>query len=490
MISLASLALASALAAPPERPHLTPWVVVRPEATAPPAAGPAPGSLSANAPGLLVEVRAAEVGRTATPEGVRRLFAEARAAGRRAGLLVELPEVKVPENAREAEAVTADSLVPGLGALLASARDADLFVLSLPDLSGEVRSRRWLLMKAAAIARSVGPTARIAVLFHQPAGGGLFPPGAQEILSEEAAAFVDLLGLDLDDASTTPEAVRQAADGLSFARPLLVTAPQLADAGALVDLAARFSTVDAPVVAGKRPTKPVLLSVILMPEARRSGGDRGQARGETAGDGEADDAVESEREVGSGVRAGGGDAGVPTLVLEEADRCGRGARVRAGAHRSRGEAARGGVLRADFRGRATATHPCDADWPAAPAAPVGPSRVLTLPPSVRVSLATGATDMRRSVDGLRALVLRHGLGDPYSGHLFVFRNRRGDRLKILVWDRSGFWVLYKRLEKGTFAWPETSEAGAMTIQAGDLALLLCGIDPARTKKRTWYERAA
>lgn len=49
---------------------------------------------------------------------------------------------------------------------------------------------------------------------------------------------------------------------------------------------------------------------------------------------------------------------------------------------------------------------------------------------------------------------------------------------------------YKRLEKGTFAWPETSEAGAMTIQAGDLSLLLSGIDPARTKKRTWYERAA
>ncbi len=249
MISLATLALASALAAPPERPHLTPWVVVRPEATPPPAAGPAPASLSANAPGLLVEVRAAEVSVPATPEGVRRLFAEARAAGRRAGLLVELPELKVPENAREAEAVTADSLVPGLGALLASAREADLFVLSLPDLSGDVRSRRWLLMKAAAIARSVGPTARIAVLFHQPAGGGLFPEGAKEILSEEAAAFVDLLGLDLDDASTTPDAVRQAADGLSFARPLLVTAPQLADAGALVDLAARFSTVDSPVVA-------------------------------------------------------------------------------------------------------------------------------------------------------------------------------------------------------------------------------------------------
>lgn len=249
MFSLATLALLAALAAPPERPHLAPWVVVRPGEAAPAAATAPPASPSVNAPGLLVEVRAAEVGSAGTPGFVRLLFGEARAAGRRAGLLVELPEVKVPENAREAEAVTADSLLPGLGALLASARDADLFVLSLPDLSGEVRSRRWLLMKAAAIARSVGPSARIAVLFHQPPGGGLFPPGADELLSEEAEAFVDLLGLDLDDAATTPEAVRQAADGLTFARPLLVTAPRLPDAPALLGLAARFSAFDAPVVA-------------------------------------------------------------------------------------------------------------------------------------------------------------------------------------------------------------------------------------------------
>ena len=276
MISLASLALASALAAPPERPHLTPWVVVRPEAAAPPAAGPAPGSLSANAPGLLVEVRAADVGVPATPEGVRRLFAEARAAGRRTGLLVELPEVKVPESAREAEAVTADSLVPGLGALLGAAQGADLFVLSLPDLSGEVRSRRYLLMKSAAIVRSRSASSRIAVLFHQPPGGGLFPPGARELLSEEAAAFVDLLGLDLDDATTPPAAVRQGADGLSFARPLLVVAPRLADARTLLDLVARFSEVDAPVVAaplGDPAGAPLLdrLGTLLSGDVSRDG---------------------------------------------------------------------------------------------------------------------------------------------------------------------------------------------------------------------------
>ena len=252
MISLASLALLSALAVPPDRPYLAPWVVVRPgEAFPAPAALPLPAAtkLSANAPGFLVEVRAAEVAVPGSTESVRHLFGESRAAGRRTGLLVELPEVKVPENAREAEAVTADSLVPGLGALLGAAQGADLFVLSLPDLSGEIRSRRYLLMKAAAIVRSRSPSSRIAVLFHQPPGGALFPPGARELLSEEAAAFVDLLGLDLDDAATTPESVREAADGLSFARPLVVTAPRLPDASILLDLAARFSAVDAPFVA-------------------------------------------------------------------------------------------------------------------------------------------------------------------------------------------------------------------------------------------------
>ncbi len=163
---------------------------------------------------------------------------------------------------------------------------------------------------------------------------------------------------------------------------------------------------------GKRPVNPVLLVVAEAPEARRSGGDGGQARDEAAGDGETDDAVENEREVGGGVRAGGGNAGVSALVLEEADRRGAGSRVRAGAHRFRGEAAGGCVLRADFRRRATAGDPADTDGPSTAAAPVGPSRVLTLPPSVRVSLATGATDMRRSVDGLRALVCSATIRSP------------------------------------------------------------------------------
>ncbi len=78
--------------------------------------------------------------------------------------------------------------------------------------------------------------------------------------------------------------------------------------------------------------------------------------------------------------------------------------------------------------------------------------MLTLPPSVRIYLARGATDIRKGIDGLCA-VARDIVGeDPFTGHLFAFANRRRDAVKILVWDRSGFWLFYKRLERGTFQW--------------------------------------
>jgi transposase len=117
--------------------------------------------------------------------------------------------------------------------------------------------------------------------------------------------------------------------------------------------------------------------------------------------------------------------------------------------------------------------------------------MLTLPPTVRIYLAAGATDLRRSMDGLAARVREQLLLDPLTGHLFLFRNRRGDRLKILHWDSSGYWVHYKRLEQGTFAWPsDTSETGAVEMHATDLSLLVSGIDLARTRRRRWYERVA
>lgn len=109
--------------------------------------------------------------------------------------------------------------------------------------------------------------------------------------------------------------------------------------------------------------------------------------------------------------------------------------------------------------------------------------------SVAIYLALGVTDLRRSVDGLAGVVRDVLGGDPFSGALFVFCNRRRDRVKILVFESSGFWVLYKRLEKGTFAWPEGAE-NAVTMTSAELTLLLSGIDLRGARRRRWYRRAA
>lgn len=118
--------------------------------------------------------------------------------------------------------------------------------------------------------------------------------------------------------------------------------------------------------------------------------------------------------------------------------------------------------------------------------------MLSLPTSVRVYLARGATDMRKSIDGLSA-VTKEVLGhDPLSGHLFVFCNARRDRIKILYWERSGFWLLHKRLERGTFAWPVPAESDGKQVEltSGDLAALLGGLDLGAAKRRRWYSRTS
>jgi transposase len=115
--------------------------------------------------------------------------------------------------------------------------------------------------------------------------------------------------------------------------------------------------------------------------------------------------------------------------------------------------------------------------------------VLTLPPSTRVYVATAPTDMRRSFDGLMGLVRDFLGGDPLSGHLFVFRNRTGDRLKVLWWDRDGLAIFYKRLEEGTFAFPAaTGDVPQIEMTAADLQLVLQGIDPTRVKRARRYQR--
>lgn len=115
--------------------------------------------------------------------------------------------------------------------------------------------------------------------------------------------------------------------------------------------------------------------------------------------------------------------------------------------------------------------------------------MLLFPPSVRVLVAAEPTDMRRSFDRLAGMV-REQLGeDPLSGHLFVFRNRDGDKLKILYWDRSGFCIWYKRLEQGTFYFP-AARGGRVQITSADLCLLLEGIDLGDARRRLRYQRPA
>jgi transposase len=104
--------------------------------------------------------------------------------------------------------------------------------------------------------------------------------------------------------------------------------------------------------------------------------------------------------------------------------------------------------------------------------------MLSLPVSVRIFVAREPTDLRRSFDRLAAMVSDVLGEDPLSGHVFCFFNRRKDRAKLLLWDRGGFWILYKRLEVGTFA-----EAGKREITARELFLLLEGIEVVRERGR-------
>jgi transposase len=115
--------------------------------------------------------------------------------------------------------------------------------------------------------------------------------------------------------------------------------------------------------------------------------------------------------------------------------------------------------------------------------------VLSLALPGRVYLHAAPADMRKSFDGLAALV-RDGLGhDPLAGDLFVFRNRRGDRLKLLYWDVDGLAVWAKRLEAGTFEFPAPAgDAPGVEVGATDLALILGGVDLGSARRRKRYRR--
>lgn len=120
--------------------------------------------------------------------------------------------------------------------------------------------------------------------------------------------------------------------------------------------------------------------------------------------------------------------------------------------------------------------------------------MMHLPASVRVYLCMSACDMRKSFDGLHALVTQAMELDAFAGHLFVFANRRRDRIKILYWDRDGFAVWAKRLEEGTYAMP-FGDSGVIggekrrEITAAELGAILSGIDLSDAKRRKRYRRS-
>src|SRR5215472_9532134 len=115
--------------------------------------------------------------------------------------------------------------------------------------------------------------------------------------------------------------------------------------------------------------------------------------------------------------------------------------------------------------------------------------MLTFGLTGRIWVCTTAQDGRKSFDGLAAVVTAHLGRDPLSGDLFVFRNRRGDRLKVLAWQGDGFALYLRRLERGTFAFATADTAG-VSITATELAMILGGIELGSARRRARYERPA
>ena len=115
--------------------------------------------------------------------------------------------------------------------------------------------------------------------------------------------------------------------------------------------------------------------------------------------------------------------------------------------------------------------------------------MIGLPAGTRIWIACGLTDLRNGFDGLAALVQTQLAEDPFSGPLFVFRGRRGDRLKVLWWDGDGMCLYCKRLERGRFVWPR-AESGSVHLTGAQLSMLLEGIDWRRPRRTQAPQLAA
>jgi transposase len=115
--------------------------------------------------------------------------------------------------------------------------------------------------------------------------------------------------------------------------------------------------------------------------------------------------------------------------------------------------------------------------------------MIMLPPAVRTFLCTRPTDLRKSFDGLTGLVQECFGQDPLTGHLFLFLNRRRDRIKILYFDRDRLPIWYKRLEVGSYQMPHPADQDGVELQPAQLAMLLSGIDLRTARQRKRFQRA-
>lgn len=117
--------------------------------------------------------------------------------------------------------------------------------------------------------------------------------------------------------------------------------------------------------------------------------------------------------------------------------------------------------------------------------------MLSIATGTRIFLAAGATDMRKGFDALQGLVSHELKKDPLSGHLFLFINRRRDKLKVLYWDGDGLAIWYRRLEQGTYQIPElTADVTSLEIRSEELTMLLRGIDLSSIRRRKRFARAS
>jgi transposase len=107
--------------------------------------------------------------------------------------------------------------------------------------------------------------------------------------------------------------------------------------------------------------------------------------------------------------------------------------------------------------------------------------------ATRIYVAAGATDMRKSFNGLEGLIRERLACDPTSGHIFLFANARRNRLKLVFFDGCGLWVCARRMEGGTLHWPE-AESGKVQLSREQFALLIGGIDLTETRERKWYRK--